>query len=112
LLYERFATQEKAIVRVGDEVRLYDVTDISAGGMRLVGTIAGAVGSSANVIMTNFESGAVIARKGNNEFALSLIGEEARESMTQRVYSEQYGKPIDQISARQVFAGILQRLAQ
>jgi hypothetical protein len=32
--------------------------------------------------------------------------------MTRRVYSERYGKPIDQISASQVFAGILQRLAQ
>ena len=45
-------------------------------------------------------------------FALSLIGHEARETMTRRVYSERYGKPIDQISAGQVFAGILQRLAQ
>jgi cellulose synthase (UDP-forming) len=109
---ERFATQEKAIVRVGDDVRLYDVTDISAGGMRLAGTASGTVGSVANVIMTNFESGAIIARKADNEFALSLIGEEAREAMTRRVYSEQYCKPIDQISASQVFAGILQRLAQ
>ena len=62
--------------------------------------------------MTNFESGAFIARKGDNEFALSLVGNEAREAMTRRVYSEEYCKPIDQISASQVFAGILQRLAQ
>jgi cellulose synthase (UDP-forming) len=109
---ERFATREKAIIRIGDEVRLYDVTDISAGGMRLAGVILGTVGSPVNVIMTNFESEAVIARKGDNEFALSLIGNEARDAMTRRVYSEQYCKPIDQISAGQVFAGILQRLAQ
>jgi hypothetical protein len=37
---------------------------------------------------------------------------EAREAMTRRVYSERYGKPVDQIGASQVFAGILQRLAQ
>lgn len=109
---ERFPTKEKAIVRIGDEVRIYDVTDISAGGMRLTGTVSGNVGSPVNVIMTNFESEALIARKGSNEFALSLSGTEAREAMTRRVYSEQYCKPIDQISASQVFAGILQRLAQ
>jgi cellulose synthase (UDP-forming) len=109
---ERFVTREKAIIRIGDEVQLYDVTDVSAGGIRLAGVTSGTVGSPANVIMTNFESGAVIARKGDNEFALSLIGSEAREAMTRRVYSEQYCKPIDQISASQVFAGILQRLAQ
>ena len=109
---ERFPTKERAIVRIGDEVRIYDVTDISAGGMRLTGAISGNVGSPVNVIMTNFESGAFVARKGNNEFALSLVGNEAREEMTRRVYSEQYCKPIDQISASQVFAGILQRLAQ
>jgi cellulose synthase (UDP-forming) len=109
---ERFPTKEKAIVRIGDEVRIYDVTDISAGGMRLTGAISGNVGSPVNVIMTNFESGAFVARKGSNEFALSLVGHEAREAMTRRVYSERYCKPIDQISASQVFAGILQRLAQ
>jgi cellulose synthase (UDP-forming) len=111
-LDERFATREKAIVRIGDEVRLCEVTDLSAGGMRLLGAVLDPVGSPANVIMTEFESPAVIARKGDNEFALSLIGYEAREAMTRRVYSERYGKPIDQISASQVFAGILQRLAQ
>jgi len=109
---ERFPTKERAIVRIGDEVRIYDVTDVSAGGMRLTGAISGNVGSPVNVIMTNFESGAFVARKGNNEFALSLLGSEAREAMTRRVYSEQYCKPIDRISASQVFAGILQRLAQ
>lgn len=109
---ERFATREKAVVRIGDGVRLYDVTDISASGMRLAGAISDPVGSPANVIMGDFESRAVVARKGDNEFAVSLIGDGAREAMTRRVYSERYGKPIDQISASQVFAGILQRLAR
>jgi cellulose synthase (UDP-forming) len=111
-LDERFATREKAIVRIGDEVRLCEVTDVSASGMRLLGAILDPVGSPANVIMADFESPAVVARKGDKEFALSLIGQEAREAMTRRVYSERYGQPIDQISASQVFAGILQRLAR
>jgi hypothetical protein len=80
--------------------------------MRLLGAILDPVGSPANVIMADFESPAVVARKGDKEFALSLIGQEAREAMTRRVYSERYGQPIDQISASQVFAGILQRLAR
>jgi hypothetical protein len=42
-----------------------------------------------------------VARKGDNEFALSLIGHESREAMTRRIFSERYGKPIDQISASQ-----------
>jgi cellulose synthase (UDP-forming) len=111
-LDERFATHEKAIIRLGDEVRLCEVTDISASGMRLLGAISDPVGSPANVIMGDFESQAIIARKSDNEFALSLVDNEAREAMTRRVYSERYGKPIDQISASQVFAGILQRLAR
>ena len=111
-LDERFATREKAIVRIRDEVRLCDVMDLSASGIRLAGAISDPVGSAANVIMQDFESSAVVARKGANEFALSLIGDEAREAMTRRVYSERYGKPLDQISASEVFAGILQRLAR
>jgi cellulose synthase (UDP-forming) len=111
-LDERFSTHEKAIIRIGDEVRLCEVTDISASGMRLLGAISDPVGSPANVIMGDFESQAIVARKSDNEFALSLVDNEAREIMTRRVYSERYGKPIDQISASQVFAGILQRLAQ
>ena len=111
-LDERFATREKAIIRIGDDVRLYEVTDISASGMRLAGAISDPVGSPANVIMGEIESLAVVARKGDNEFAVSLIGDEAREAMTRRVYSDRYGKPLDQISASQVFAGILQRLAR
>jgi len=51
-----------------------------------------------------------IGRNGSG--ARSLIGQEAREAMTRHFYSERYGKPIDHISASQVFAGILQRLAQ
>jgi cellulose synthase (UDP-forming) len=111
-LDERFSTHEKAIIRIGDEVRLCEVTDISASGMRLEGAISDPIGSPANVIMGDFESQAIIARKGDNEFALSLVDHKARDAMTRRVYSERYGKPIDQISASQVFAGILQRLAQ
>ena len=111
-LDERFATREKAIVRIRDDVRLCDVMDLSASGIRLAGAISDPVGSAANVIMHDFESSAVVARKGANEFALSLIGDEAREAMTRRVYSERYGKPLDQISASEVFAGILQRLAR
>ena len=109
---ERFTTREKAIIRIGDSVRLFDVADISVSGMRLEGPISDPVGSPANVIIGDFESQAVIARKSDNEFALSLIGNEAREAMTRRVYSDQYGKPLEQISASQVFAGILQRLAR
>ena len=111
-LDERFAAREKAIVRIRDDVRLCDVMDLSASGIRLAGAISDPVGSAANVIMHDFESSAVVARKGANEFALSLIGDEAREAMTRRVYSERYGKPLDQISASEVFAGILQRLAR
>jgi cellulose synthase (UDP-forming) len=111
-LDERFTTREKMIIRIGDSVRLYDVTDISASGMRLAGTISDPIGSPATVVMGDIDCAAVIARKGSDEFAISLIGDEAREAMTRRVYSEQYGKPLDQISASQVFAGILQRLAR
>jgi hypothetical protein len=62
--------------------------------------------------MERIESPVVIARKGANEFAVSLIGAEARAAMTRRVYSARYGKPLEKIYPGRVFAGILQRLAR
>ncbi len=109
---ERFATTETVLLKVGDQARVYEVTDISASGMRLMGEISDPVGSSATLIMGQLESAAVIARKGTNEFAVSLIGDEAREAMTRRVYSAQYGKPLDKVHPSRVLAGILQRLAR
>jgi cellulose synthase (UDP-forming) len=109
---ERFSTKEKVTIRIGGHTRAYDVTDISAGGMRLAGEISDAVGSPATLIMGEVESSAIIARKGSNEFAVSLIGDEAREAMTRRVYSERYGKPLDEVRPSQVLTGILQRLAR
>jgi cellulose synthase (UDP-forming) len=109
---ERFSTKEKVLIKVGGQVRVYDVTDISAGGMRLAGEISDPVGSPATLIMGQIESPAVIARKGANEFAISLIGDEPREAMTRRVYSERYGKPLDKVQPSKVLAGILHRLAR
>ncbi|MGZ5871021.1 MAG: glycosyltransferase family 2 protein [Bradyrhizobium sp.] len=111
-LDERFATREKVLLKIGGQVRVFDVTDISASGMRLAGEISDPVGTPATLIMGRIESPAVIARKGPNQFAVSLIGDEAREAMTLRVYSERYGKPLDEILPGKVLAGILQRLAQ
>jgi hypothetical protein len=62
--------------------------------------------------MDGIECPAVIARKGANEFAVSLIGDQAREAMTRRVYSERYGKPIETVDPGRVLAGILHRLAR
>jgi cellulose synthase (UDP-forming) len=111
-LDERFATSEKAFIRCEGQICVHDVKDISASGMRLAGEIAAPIGCPATIIMEGIESPAVIARKGANEFAVSLIGDEARESMTRRVYSERYGKPIEKVDASRVLAGILHRLAR
>ena len=111
-LDERFSTRERVTIRIGDQDRICDVTDISASGMRLAGEISEPVGSPATLIMGRIESPVVIARKGANEFAVSLVGDEAREAMTRRVYSERYGKPLDKFRPSQVFAGILHRLAR
>jgi cellulose synthase (UDP-forming) len=111
-LDERFTTSEKVLIKLGDQARVYDVKDISASGMRLAGQIGGPVGSPATVVMEGIESPAVIARKGASEFAISLIGDEAREAMTRRVYSERYGKPLEKVDLSRVFAGILHRLAR
>jgi hypothetical protein len=80
--------------------------------MRLVGAIDYPIGSPATVIMDGTESPAVVARKGANEFAVSLIGDQAREVMTRRVYSERYGKPLETVDPGRVLAGILHRLAR
>jgi len=111
-LDERFATSEKVLIKFADQTLIYEVKDISVSGMRLTGEISGAIGAPATVIMDGVESPAVIARKGTGEFAVSLIGDEARETMTRRVYSERYGKPIESVDPARVLAGILQRLAR
>jgi cellulose synthase/poly-beta-1,6-N-acetylglucosamine synthase-like glycosyltransferase len=109
---ERFSTKERVTIRVGGHTRVYDVTDISAGGMRLAGEMPEPVGSPAILVLGGVENHAVIARRGSNDFAVSLIGDEAREAMTRRVYSDKYGKPLKEIHPSRVLAGILQRLAR
>jgi cellulose synthase (UDP-forming) len=111
-LDERFSTRENVLIKIGDQARVYEVTDISASGMRLRGEILDLVGTPATLIMGRIESPVVIARKGTNEFAISLIGDQARETMTRRVYSERYGKPLDEIHPSRVLAGILHRLVR
>ena len=111
-LDERFSTKEKALITIAGQVRVYDVTDISASGLCLSGEVLDPVGSPATVVIGRIKSPAVIARKGANEFAISLIGDEARETMTRRVYSERYGKPLDKIHPSRVLAGILHRLVR
>jgi cellulose synthase (UDP-forming) len=111
-LDERFSTKEKTLIKIGGQVRIYDVTDISAGGLCLAGEVLEPVGSPATVIIGRMKSPGVIARKGANEFAVRLIGDEAREAMTRRVYSELYGKPLDKVHPSRVLWGILHRLVR
>src|SRR6202166_1604176 len=72
-LDERFSTTEKALIKIGGQVRVYDVTDISARGLCLAGEVSDPVGSPVTVVIGRIKSPAVIARKGANEFAVSLI---------------------------------------
>jgi cellulose synthase (UDP-forming) len=109
---ERFSTKERVLIKIGDQARVYEVTDVSASGMRLAGEISDPVGTPANVILGRIESPAVIARKGANDFAVSFIGDGAREAMTRRVYSDQYGKPLDEIYPSRVLRRILHRLVR
>lgn len=111
-LDERFSTREKVLIETGGGVRVYEATDISAGGMRLEGEVLEAVGSSTTVIIGGIRSPAVIARKGASDFAISLVGDEARDAMTRRVYSERYSKPMEKVHSTRVFAAILQRLTR
>jgi cellulose synthase (UDP-forming) len=107
---ERFATNERAFVRMAGTLRAFDIKDISVGGLCLAGHISEAVGSPATVIIGRAEVPAVIARKGATEFAISLIGDEAREAMTRRVYSERYGQPLEYIRPSRVLVGIFNRI--
>jgi cellulose synthase (UDP-forming) len=106
---ERFATQERIRVRIGDQVRVYEAKDISAGGVCLAGSVSDPVGSPVAVFLGTVESPAVIARKGANEFAIRFLSDHARQAMTERVYSEGYGKPLDKIRPSRVLGGILYR---
>jgi len=107
---ERFTSRERVLLKIGDQLGVYFAKDVSAGGICLAGNVSDPTGSPATIVVGRREIPAVIARKGADEFAVSLIGDEAREEMTRRVYSEQYGKPIDKFHSNQVVIGILQRL--
>jgi cellulose synthase (UDP-forming) len=107
---ERFSTSERALIRIGGTLREYELKDISVSGLCLSGEISEPVGSPATVFVGRVEVPAVIARKGADEFAISMIGEEAREAMTKRVYSEKYGRPLDYIRPGRVLAGIFHRI--
>jgi cellulose synthase (UDP-forming) len=109
---ERFNTSEKALIKSADGSQVYEVKDISASGMRLAGTIADSIGATATIVMDGIESPAVIARKGASDFAISFVGDNAREEMTRRVYSDRYGKPLEKIEPSRVVARILHRLAR
>jgi cellulose synthase (UDP-forming) len=109
---ERFATQEKVRIRIDDQVHVYDAKDVSAGGMCLAGSVSAPVGSPVGVLLGTVEGPAVIARKGTNEFAIRFLSDEARQAMTRRVYSELYGKPLDEIRPSRVLGGILHRFVR
>jgi cellulose synthase (UDP-forming) len=107
---ERFATNERAVLRIGGRLQAFDVKDISVSGLCLSGHISGSVGSPVTVMVGGVEVPAAIARKGANEFAISMLGEQAREAMTRRVYSERYGKPLEYIRPGRVLVGIFHRV--
>ncbi len=111
-LDERFVTKEKVLVKLGELVCVHEVMDISASGLRLAGNVSSPVGSPAALILDGIEIPAILARKGLGEFAVTMVGDDAREAMTRRVYSERYGKPLDEVQPSRVFAGILHRLAR
>jgi cellulose synthase (UDP-forming) len=111
-LDERFSANERVLIKIAGLVRAYRIKDISVGGLCLAGRIPDLMGSPATVIIGRAEIPAVVARKGADEFAVSLIGDEAREVMTRRVYSERYGKPLDRVRSSQVLAGIFHRIVR
>ena len=111
-LDERFLTREKVLLKLGELACVHDVVDISASGMRLAGDVSTPVGSPAAVVLDGIEIPAIVARKGQGEFAVTIVGDAAREAMTRRVYSERYGKPLDDIQPSRVLAGIFHRLAR
>jgi cellulose synthase (UDP-forming) len=109
---ERFSTNERALIRIAGSLRAYDIKDISVSGLCLIGQIPDLVGSPATIMIGRVEVPAVVARKGADEFAISMIGDEAREAMTRRVYSERYGKPLEYIRPSQVLAGLFHRIVR
>jgi len=109
-LDERFRTNKYALVRVGRLVRTYKVKDVSAGGLCLSGRISESIGSPATITLESSEFAAVIARKGEDEFAVSIIGDDAREIMTRLVYSERFVRPLEKIRPGRVLAGIFGRI--
>jgi cellulose synthase (UDP-forming) len=111
-LDERFATDQIAILTIGDSVQAYEVKDISAGGLRLAGHVHASIGSRGTLTLGAITVTTVIARKAENEFAMMVVGDESREIMTRHVYSDRYGKPIMHIRPSRVFHRVLRRIVQ
>jgi len=112
-LDERFAADDDvAVLTIGDVVQPYKVKDISAGGLCLAGQVGAAVGAKATVTIGTLKLPGAIARKSNDEFAVKIVDDEARETLTRLVYSAHYGKPIDYVRPIQVLVHVLHRIVR
>ncbi len=111
-LDERFAADDVAVLTIGGVTQRYKVKDISAGGLCLSGHVGAATGAKATVTIGAINLPGVIARKANDEFAVKIVDDEARETLTRHDYSEHYGKPIDTVQPIQVLVHVLHRIVR
>jgi len=111
-LDERFAADHVVVVTIGGVDQAYKLKDISAGGLCLSGGVGASVGAKTTVTIGAIKLPGVIARKANDEFAVKIVDDEARETLTRHVYSERYGKPIDYVRPIQVLVHVLHRIVR
>jgi cellulose synthase/poly-beta-1,6-N-acetylglucosamine synthase-like glycosyltransferase len=111
-LDERFVADHVVVLTIGGVDQAYKLKDISAGGLCLSGGVGASVGAKTTVTIGAIKLPGVIARKANDEFAVKIVDDEARETLTRHVYSERYGKPIDYVRPIQVLVHVLHRIVR
>ncbi|MDX8481523.1 glycosyltransferase [Mesorhizobium sp. VK24D] len=108
---DRLRGASSVTITVGAERQVFQTTDVSLGGMRLLGTIAAPVGTEIGVEIGNAKLKGRIVRRSGNDFAVAVEDTiETRASMVPVVYSGGFGSAVSRIRSRHVAGRVLARV--
>jgi cellulose synthase (UDP-forming) len=108
---ERLPAGDAAVLEFEGRPFGYQVLDISLGGARLEGAAPAGVGAMTEFRLNGAIVPAKIVRKGDNDFALSFVGNDAsRAALIRLLYSGKYSAAVTGIKPSRVAFAVLDRV--
>jgi len=107
---ERQSSHGRAVLHIDNRAYDLDITDLSAGGMLLRGSVSGSVGAPLTVVFRDLHLPATIVRKTADSVAVRIATEEARTAMIRHLYSGRYSPALVDIDGRRVALTVVQRV--